>query len=109
MFRVNRDQELFDFLLPWWGQVYSCLQRGVKQLPPLKPDAKACIEKRVRESMAEKINYTYYDRTPEEPESPPCLSSHDPESELEDTEEKHEPILEVEWREAKRQKLSSEV
>ena len=106
MFRVTRDQELFDFLLPWWGQVYSCLQRGVEQLPPLKPEAKVGIEKRVRESMQANINYTFYDRAPDEPESPPCLSSHDPDSELED--EKLEPVLELDWRTTKRQKLSSE-
>jgi hypothetical protein len=58
--------------------------------------------------MAEKINYTFYDRGPDDADSPPCLSSHDPDSELEDTDEKLEPILEVEWRDVKRQKLSSE-
>lgn len=97
IFRVSRDKELFDFLLPWWGQVYSCLQRCVEELPPLKADVKAEIEKRVKQSMAENINYTYYNRLPDEPESPPCLSSHDPDSEL-DSEEI----------ESKRQKLSSE-
>jgi putative phage-type endonuclease len=102
MFRVMRDHELFDFLLPWWGQVYSCLQRGVEQLPPLKPEAKVGIEKRVRESMEANINYTFYDRAPDEPDSPPCLSSHDPDSGLEDEK------VESDCQTTKRQKLNSE-
>lgn len=101
MFRVTRDTELFEFLLPWWGQVYSCLQRGVQQLPPLKKDVKAGIEKRVKESMSANINYTYYDRSPDEPESPPCLSEHDADSVLDEE-------LGVDWCVPKRQRLSSE-
>ena len=96
MFRVSRDEVLFDFLLPYWGHVYSCLAAGAEDLPALKADVKDGIMKRVQSSMTESIHYNYYAKADGE-ESPPCLSEHDIDSEL----EADEPI-------AKRMCLSSE-
>ena len=93
MFRVYRDDTLFDFLVPWWGQVYSCLQLGVKVLPPLKANVAEQIAERVKESMAAKINYSYYDRNPNDPDSPPCLSEYEEEEILGPPEEKRQKIL----------------
>ena len=79
MFRVNRDSVLFDFLLPYWGQIYSASQRGVKDCPPLAAEHAAKIRERVEGSMKECIDYTYFDRGPDEPDSPPCISTLDEE------------------------------
>lgn len=91
VYRVTADKELFDFCLPYWGHVYSCLQRGLHTLPSFKTGAKALIVGRVEESMAQNIDYTctisslWCD-------SPPCLSDRslsiddNPTSELEEGE-----------------------
>lgn len=86
MFRITRDTELFDFLLPWWGQVYSCMQSALPELPPLKREVLNAIKVKVSESMAAHVHLNFYDRTPDEPDSPPCISEHDADSILGDDE-----------------------
>ena len=85
MFRITRDSALFDFMLPFWGQVFSCLQRSVDKLPSLRPEQEQELRFRVDQSMAAHIDYTFYDRGPDSPDSPPCLSEHSATSELDDT------------------------
>ena len=60
IYRVHRDTELFDYLVPYWGQVYSCMQRAVQMLPELHADTKRAIKERVVQSMDASIEYSYY-------------------------------------------------
>jgi len=58
-FRVHRvfaDKELFDFCLPYWGQVYATMQRGAPNLLPFKNGVKPMIANRVQESMS-RVSY----------------------------------------------------
>ena len=74
MFRVYADNQLFDLLVPWWGQVYSCLTRNVQSLPPLSADIRRSLKEMCEVSMARNIAYDYYDRLGSD--SPPCISDH---------------------------------
>ena len=69
--RVTADKELFEFCLPYWGHVYSTLQRGVDVLPQFVTGVKGMIVNRVEESMAQHISYDYELMWCG---SPPCLS-----------------------------------
>jgi exodeoxyribonuclease (lambda-induced) len=70
VYRVTADKTLFDFCLPYWGHVHSCLQRNVHQLPAFKAGVKARIVERVEESMAAFIDYDINSLC----EDPPCGS-----------------------------------
>ena len=71
VYRVTADKELFDFCLPYWGHVYSTLQRGVDKLPAYKKGVKQMITERVEQSMQEYVKYNF---SPLWGDSPPCVS-----------------------------------
>ena len=72
VYRITVDKNLFEFCLPYWGQVYSQMQNGVEKLPQFKKGVKEAIAETVRTSLhehsSEAINNIWWG-------SPPCLST----------------------------------
>ena len=58
--RVTRDSDLFDFLLPFYGQFFSQVQRLDPKVAPMQKDVRERITARVEASMSKHVDYTYY-------------------------------------------------
>lgn len=80
IYRLTRDRDLHDALMPHYLKFFAAMQRMAQTPPLLSAEEKAEIECAVRQSMTEHINYTFWDRADlTEPPPPP------------DTEEDDEP------------------
>lgn len=53
--RVKFDIELFDYLVPYWGQIYSAMEIGQEKVPELSEKTLCEIRARVLESMERNI------------------------------------------------------
>ena len=69
IYRVSRDKDLHDTMMPHYLKFFSAMQRMAKCPPPQSADEKLEIEQAVKQSMATHINYTFWDRS--ELELPP--------------------------------------
>jgi hypothetical protein len=62
VYRITRDKELHELLMPHYLKFFAAMQRMAKTPPTFSNEEKADIERVVHESMAEHINYTYWDK-----------------------------------------------
>lgn len=69
IYRVMRDRELHEALLPHYLNFFAAMQRMAKTPPPMSAEDKAQIEQLVNASMDSHINYTFWDRA--DPDCPP--------------------------------------
>jgi len=83
IYRVTRDTELHERLMPYYLNFFAAMQRMAKSPPVLTAEEKAEIEQVVAESMKAHINYDFWARADleqsppeteeeEEPEEPPA-------------------------------------
>ncbi len=92
IYRLTRDTELHEKLMPHYLRFFAAVQRMAKCAPVLSDEEKAEIEKAVSESMEAHVNYTFWANADLE-QSPP------------ETEEEEEEVSEPA---AKRVKLAGD-
>ena len=80
IYRITRDAELHDILMPHYLEFFAAMQRMAKAPTVLSQEKKAEIEEAVRLSMEAHINYQFWDKA-ELIQSPP---SPEPEEEEEE-------------------------
>ena len=80
IYRVTRDRELHETLMPHYLKFFAAMQRMAKTPPVLTKTEKAEIEQAVKTSMASHVNYIFWDKS-ELFQSPP---SPDPEEDEEE-------------------------
>lgn len=62
IYRVTRDRELHEFLMPHYLKFFAAIQREAKTPPPLQDAEKTAITDAVNSSMDTHINFTFWDR-----------------------------------------------
>ena len=62
IYRITRDKELHDLLMPHYLNFFAAMQRMAAKPPPLSAEDKAQIEIAVTQSMQTHINYTFWDK-----------------------------------------------
>jgi len=91
IYRITRDKELHELLMPHYLKFFASMQRMATTPPVLSAEEKAEIEQAVQGSMATHINYMYWDRV-DLFQSPPSPL---PEPDDEEPPEKRAKILDV--------------
>ena len=59
VYRVHRDDTLFDYLLTYYAQFYAAIQAQALEPPPLKQ--KEAIIERINQSMQSNIDYKFWE------------------------------------------------
>jgi putative phage-type endonuclease len=62
VFRVQRDKELHEQLLPHYIKFFAAMQREATAPPPMSAEEKQAIETAVIESMQRHIDYDFWER-----------------------------------------------
>jgi putative phage-type endonuclease len=79
IYRITRDKELHELLMPHYLSFFSAMQRAATAPPAVCAQEKAEIERAVKDSMATHINYLFWDKVDLEI-SPPSPEAEDDDS-----------------------------
>ena len=82
VYRVYRDPQLFDFLLPFYSQFFSAIDAGMDKPPPLAKGDKERITEAVATSMKTTVDLAHWSNT-SPTDTPPEADFDDEEEEVE--------------------------
>jgi len=79
VYRVQKDPQLFDFLLTYYGQFYAAMQANLERPPHIGPLEVDNIRDTIYQSMQQTVDYKFWEWLPTHP--PPSSDPFDNEDE----------------------------